>query len=122
MIQIKFKNFDKSEIINRVIFKKIGALADRFKELHKSKILVSIEMESSPDQVVADHFKIKLRVSQGRYDGVSIEKTNLNFYVALDEISGNLTKILGRFGDRARVRERKKARELAKHLQSNFAT
>lgn len=57
-----------------------------------------------------DLFSVKLHILGGRYSGVTVEKSNPSMYVALAEVVDHMLEALNRFGDRNRVKERKKAR------------
>lgn len=120
MIQVKFKNLDKSEMAREAAQERIEALIQKFGDLSESKIQVTLEMENSPLQAGPDLFKVKLHVSRGRYDGITVEKSDSNLYVALAEVVDHMLEVLNRFGDRARVKERKRARELIKELEGGL--
>jgi ribosome-associated translation inhibitor RaiA len=120
MIQIKFKNLDKSEMAREAVHGRIETLVDKFSDLNESKIQITLEMENSPVQAGPDLFKVKLHITRGRYDGIAVEKANANLYVALAEVVDHMLEVLNRFGDRARVKERKRARELNRKLENGF--
>lgn len=112
MIQVKFKNLDKSEMAREAVFDRIEALTEKFPDLSNAKIHVTLEMENSPTQTGPDLFKVKVHVLRGRYDGVTVEKSDSNLYVALAEVVDHMLEKLNRFGDKARVKERNKARRI----------
>ena len=112
MIQIKFKNLDKSEMAREAVQERIEVLVEKFPDLEKSKVLITLEMENSPLKAGPDLFKVKLHIARGRYDGITVEKTEPSLYVALAEVSDHMLEVLNRFGDRARVKERTRARKL----------
>ena len=118
MIQVKFKNLDKSEMAREAVEQRVEVLIHKFVDLGESKIQVTLEMENSPLQAGPDLFKVKLHVSRGRYDGVTVEKSASNLYVALAEVVDHMLEALNRFGDRARVKQRKRARELTRYQES----
>lgn len=120
MIQVKFKNLDKSDLVMEATLERTQALVDKFGDLKKSKIQVTLEMLNSPLQAGPDLFRVKLHVFRGRYDGITIEKSDSNLYVALAEVMDHMLELLNRFGDRARVLERKKARDLTEHLERDW--
>ena len=120
MIQVKFKNLDKSEMAREAVQDRIEALVEKFDDLNESKIQVTLEMENSPVQVGPDLFKVKLHVVRGRYNGITVEKSDSNLYVALAEVVGHMLEVLNRFGDRARVKERKRARNLTKEIENGL--
>lgn len=120
MIQIKFKNLDKSEMAKEAVQERIEVLVDKFPGLYGSKIQVTLEMENSPTQAGPDLFKVKLHVSRGRYDGITCEKADSSLYVALAELVDHMLESLNRFGDRVRVKERRNARRIATEVEQNL--
>lgn len=120
MIQIKFKNLDKSEMACEAVHERIETLVEKFPDLTASKIQILLEMENSPFQAGPELFKVKLHIARGRYDGITVEKSDANLYVAMAELVDHMLEVLNRFGDRARVKERKRARELTKELENGF--
>lgn len=119
MIHIKFKNLDKSEMAREAVQDRIEALTDKFPDLIESKVHITLEMENSPTQAGPDFFNIKVRVFQGRYHGIAVEKADSNLYVALAEVVDHMLEAINRFGDRARVKERKNARQIAREAEQN---
>ncbi len=116
MLHVKFKNLDKSEMIDSATRQRLESLVDKFPDLSASKILVTLEMENSPFQAGPDFFKVKLHIARGRYDGIIIEKSDASIYVALAEVVDHMLEKLNRFGDRQRVQQRSKARRIARAL------
>lgn len=120
MIYIKFKNLDKSELAQEAVHERISRLIEKFPDLNDCKIRVTLEMENSPFQAGPDLFKVKLHVASGRYDGVTIEKSDSSLYVALAEIVDHMLELLNRFGDRSRVKERSRARQIAREAERSL--
>jgi ribosome-associated translation inhibitor RaiA len=120
MIQIKFKNLEKSEMAREEAQGRIEALIGKFPDLSKCKIQITLEMENSPLQAGPDLFKVKLHVARGRYDGITVEKSDASLYVALAEVVDHMLEKLNRFGDRKRVQERAKARKIAREAEENL--
>lgn len=118
MIQIKFKNLEKSEVARETAYERSEILVDKFPDLKQSKILITLEMENSPFQAGPDLFKVKLHVAGGRYDGITVEKADTSLYRALAEVAEHMLETLNRYGDRTRVKERTKARKLKKDPES----
>ena len=75
---------------------------------------MTLEIENSPTQAGPDLFKVKIHVSRGLYNGITVEKSNSNLYVALAEMVDHLLEKFNRFGDKARVKERTGARRLVR--------
>ena len=117
MIQIKFKNLERSELARDAAYERVEMLIEKFPDLRSGRIQITFEMENSPTQAGPDRFKVKFHVSQGRYKGVTVEKSDLSLYVALAEVVDHMLEVLNRFGDRARVRERKRARDLRREIE-----
>lgn len=122
MIQIKFKNLEKSELVSAATEDRLNTLIGKFPDLSHGKMRVTLEMENSPTQAGPDFFKVKVFVSSGRYRGMTVEKSNSNLYVALAEVVDHMLEALNRFGDRARVMERKMARKITSGADQNFET
>ena len=116
MIQIKFKNLDKSEMAREAVHGRVETLIEKFNDLKESRIQVTLEMENSPVQPGPDQFKVKFHVARGRYDGITVEKSDPNLYVALAEVVDHMLEVFNRFGDKARVKQRKQARDLSAKL------
>jgi ribosome-associated translation inhibitor RaiA len=121
MIQIKFKNLAKSDFAHETTADRIEGIVDKFPDLRQSRIIVTLEMENSPVQAGPDQFKVKIHLTGGRYAGITVEKTNLNLYVALADVVEHMLETLNRFGDKARVKERRKAREISENVERLFA-
>lgn len=120
MIQIKFKNLEKSVMAKEVVHERLENLIIKFSELSESKIQITLEMENSPVQAGPDLFKVKLHISKGRYDGITVEKEDASLYVALADVMGHMLEVLNRFGDKARVKERRNARQITNNFNQNL--
>jgi ribosome-associated translation inhibitor RaiA len=73
-------------------------------------------MDNSPAQPGQDLFKVKIFVSRGRYDGITLEKEDSNLYIALADVVDHMLEALNRYGDRVRVKEIKVARQLNREM------
>lgn len=120
MIQVKFKNLEKSEMAREAVHDRIESLIEKFPNMSESKIHVTLEMQNSPLQAGPDFFKVKLHLARGRYDGITVEKSDSNLYVALAEVVDHMLEVLNRYGDRTRVMERKRARDLIRKIENGF--
>jgi len=118
MIQVKFKNVEKSELAREAVEERLEPLVDKFPDLKASKIKVTLEMENSPTKAGPDLFRVKLHAVGARYDGIVLEKANSNLYIALADLADHMLESLNRFGDRIRVKERKQARHINLALKS----
>ncbi len=100
-------------MVRMAVLERLEALVEKFPNLSKSKIQVTLEMENSPHKPGPDLFSVKVHLSRGKYDGITVDKANSNLYVALAEVTDHMLEKLNRFGDRVRVKEREKARRIA---------
>lgn len=120
MIHIHFKNLERSELACEAVHERLQPLIEKFPDLETSKIQVTLEMENSPFQAGPDVFKVKTHFIRGRYDGITVTKDDSNLYVALATVVDHLLEKLNRFGDKTRVKERTKARQIANEAEKNF--
>lgn len=119
MIRIKFKNLEKSQMAREAVEERIHSLVEKFPDLARCRIQITLEMENSPAQAGPDLFSVKVHVARGRYDGVTVDKADSNLYVALAQVVDHMLEKLNRFGDRRRVQERTKARKIAREIERN---
>lgn len=118
MITVKFKNLKKSEMAYVAVHERLEGLIEKFPDLEKSNIQVTLEMENSPFQAGPDFFKVKVHIANSKYDGIVIEKADPNLYVALADVVDHMLENLNRSGDRVRVKSIKKARQLANRIKN----
>jgi ribosome-associated translation inhibitor RaiA len=113
MIRVSFKNLQKSEIAAMIASERLEAVAERFPDLERSTIQLTLSMENSPLQAGPDRFTVKIHVHGGRYSGVTLEKSAPDLYQALADVIEHTLERLNRFGDRRRVKERSQSRKVA---------
>jgi len=117
MIKVIFKNLDRSELAREAATERMEAVVEKFPDLDNNLISITLEMLNSPIHAGPDLFSVKVHVSSGRYRGVRLEKSAPNLYIALAHVVDHMLEILNRFGDRARVKERNRARTLDAPLE-----
>jgi len=110
MIKITFKNLERSELAKEIVEERFVEVVERFPELQRTQIHVTLKMENSPRQAGPDLFKVKTRITGGKYQGVILEKEAPSLYTALAEVVEHLLERLNRHGDKKRVRERNQLR------------
>lgn len=118
MIQIKFKNLEKSEMAKEAVLSRVQPMIEKFPDLQGSKIQVTLQMDNSQFQAGPDLFKVKLCVLSGRYKDVVIQKEDSNLYLALAEVIEHMLEVLNRHGDKARVKQRNRARKFAQEVEN----
>ncbi len=111
MIEIKFKNLERSEMAKEAVIDRLELLLEKFEVLRLSKIVVTLEMENSPVQAGPDLFKVKLHIKDGKYRGLIVTKDDINLYKALAHVADHMLEKLNRAGDKARVKKRSQARK-----------
>lgn len=119
MIQIKFKNLEKSELAREAVIERVDALVDKFADLKDSRIVVTLEMQNSPVQAGPDLFSVKIFIYKGRFDGTTVTKSDSNLYKALAEMVDHMLEKLNRAGDKERVKKRTKARQFLENKATN---
>lgn len=120
MLIVKFKNLEKSAMAEELVYDRIQPLIEKFKDLQKSRIVVTLEMQNSALQAGPDFFLVKLNIFSGQFDGITLSKTDSNLYVALAKISEHMLEKLNRSGDRKRVKNLKKARAINKEIKKSL--
>lgn len=120
MIQVIFKNLERSELVRETAVERIETLVEKFSDLKKSQLVVTLEMENSPTQAGPDLFTVKVQVKRGRYHGTRVEKSASNLYLALADVVDHLLELFNRSGDRARVKERSQARKAIRRSFMEF--
>jgi ribosome-associated translation inhibitor RaiA len=121
MINIVFRNLDKSELAREAVIERIGVIVEKFPDLQESRINVNLEMHNSPLQAGPDHFTVKTECASGRYRGIRVEKSAPSLYVALADVAEHLLELLNRHGDRARVKARKIERRFSTQINRGLA-
>lgn len=116
MMQVRFKNLDRSDLVRQAVIDRIFSITDKFPYLHGRDMVATVEMQNSPRQAGPDVFTIKLQISGGRYKGLRIEKSAGNLYVALAELTHHLLERLNRHGEKSRTIELKQTRILRSAL------
>ncbi len=110
MLQIVFKNMDRSELATEAVSDRLMAVVDKFPDLQNCLISITLDMQNSPIQAGPDLFSVAVHVKSGRYRGVRLTKSASNLYIALAYTADHLLEKFNRFGDRTRVRLRNQAR------------
>lgn len=111
MIQITFKDLEKSELAKETALEQMESVVEKFPDLAPSRVSLTLSMQNSPTQAGPDLFTVKFYCRGGKYNGVVLERSSSNLYKALAELSDALLERLNRYGDKRRVKNIKKARE-----------
>ncbi|MFM8314686.1 MAG: HPF/RaiA family ribosome-associated protein [Deltaproteobacteria bacterium] len=112
-MKIVFKNLERSELAKELVQERLEASFQRFPDLKTQNVAITLDMENSPQQSGPDVFSVKLHVSGGRYQGITLEKKAPNLYQALADVNEHLLERLNRFGDKTRNKLRRMERRFA---------
>lgn len=112
MIRIIFNNLAESELAKDVVYERVQSTIERFPDLENHRITVTLSMDNSPLKPGPDLFKVKLHITGKKYKNIILEKATSSLYLSLAEVIEHALERLNRFGDKQRVRNRKKARQL----------
>lgn len=113
MIQVLFKNLDKSDLARELVKKRLNHVVEKFPDLRTHKIITTLSMENSPLKPGPDSFTVKLLIQGKKYKTLIIEKSAMNIYAALAEVIEHSLELLNRQGDKMRVIKRNRIRRLA---------
>jgi ribosome-associated translation inhibitor RaiA len=119
MIQVNFKNLEKSELARELATERLETVIERFPDLAHSRVQITLSMENSPIQAGPDLFTVKVHFQGGRYAGITLQKSAPNLYAALADVVEHLLERLNRFGDRHRVKQRARSRKQTKEREWN---
>jgi ribosome-associated translation inhibitor RaiA len=111
MIKVIFKNLERSELAKEAVVERLESISEKFPELHKTKINMTLEMQNSPHQAGPDLFTVKAFLQGGKYSGIRLEKSASSLYVALADVVDHILERLNRFGDKERVKKRQSERK-----------
>ncbi|MBF0208985.1 MAG: hypothetical protein HQK53_19160 [Oligoflexia bacterium] len=112
MMKVIFKNLRKSELAIAIAKERLATIFKRFPDLQKSNVTVTLCMENSPQHAGPDLFTVKLYSQGGRYRDVILEKSSSDLYDALADVASHFREQLSRFGDRIRVKQRAKSKNI----------
>ncbi len=121
MVRTVFKNLEKSELAKAAAEERLATVADRFPDLYKSRITITLSMDNSPFQAGPDVFTVKIQCHGGRYRGVILQKSASSLYIALADLVDHLLERLNRHGDKTRVKQLHKARQNQESVHSKEA-
>lgn len=110
-MKIVFRNMARSELVSTVIKERFAHVLDKFPDLRRSEITLTLSMHNAPTQAGPDLFSVKLVCLGGRFRNLVLEKSSPNLYAAWADLLDHLLERLNRFGDRERVRHRALARK-----------
>jgi len=112
MIKLTFKNLDRSSLAEQIVLERMNLLIEKFPDLEKHSILVTISMDNSSSQAGPDEFGIRVLMKGQKFEGLIVEKKAKTLYLALSDMSEVLLELLNRRIDKLRVRRRAQSRSV----------
>lgn len=112
-MRIVFKNLDRSELAKEAVEERLGDMVEKFPELKKSRISVTLSMENSPLKAGPDAFTVRVVIQGKQFGGTTLSKTASSLYVALADVREHLLEVLNRSGDKNRILKRSRERRQA---------
>jgi ribosome-associated translation inhibitor RaiA len=122
MLQIIFKNLEKSQIAKDIAEERFSSVIGRFPSLKTHKVKVTLRMDNSPAQAGPDVFSVKAVINGPVYQDIVIEKSAANLYAAVADVVEHTLERLNRHGDRKRVRSRRNLVDIDSVIQTSQYT
>ena len=109
-MKIVFRNMDRSELARDIVRDRMEPAFEKFPNLRKGDVSVTMTMHNSPVQPGPDLFAVKFVCLSGPFQGLVMEKRAPNLYVAMATLVDHLLETLHRFGDRKKAQRIRTAR------------
>ena len=110
MVEIKFKNLDRSDLVAEIVRTRFETLLESFPDLQEHSIRVTIDMQNSPHQAGPDEFHVKTQIHGFKFKNVIVDKNADNLYKALAEVVEVLHEKLNRSLDKKKAKMRQRVR------------
>lgn len=110
-MKITFKNLAKSDLAKEIVEERIGDLVQKFPNLSRHTIHVTLSMDNSSTKAGPDEFGVRLQVRGKLFRDLIIEKKSGTLYRAVGHVVEAMLERLNRRTDKARVKERAKSRK-----------
>ena len=101
-MKIIFKNLEKSNLTSNAVKERLEILFKKFPSLKPNDLECTLAMENSLIQGGQDVFNVKIHVRRGTYQGVVLEKSASNLYIALANVLESIHERFRRFDEKAR--------------------
>lgn len=124
MINITFKNLKKSELAKEAVFERTQPLLEKFPNLKEDTITFNLSMDNSPVQAGPDLFKVKVKITNGQYKGVVLERSAKTLYLALAKVIEKIHERLKRHDEKnrntQRIIQRRKKEKINNHRDNPY--
>jgi ribosome-associated translation inhibitor RaiA len=102
MIQIIFKNLEKSDLIHNIAYERIEKLFTKFPQLKQQKVSCTLAMNNSRTQLGPDEYVVKVQTFDGHYKNISLERKSMSLHKSLAEVINNMHERLKRHDEKRR--------------------
>ncbi len=119
MIKVIFKNLKKSNLAEKVVLEKMNLLVEKFPELEKNSIQLTLSMDNSKIKAGPDEYGIKVQIKGKKFEGLILEKRAKSLYLAMALAYEASLELLNRRIDKIRVKSRTQLRKI-KHSLKNL--
>lgn len=114
MLQAILNDPQKSEKIRTVMIERLEKVMERFPDLKKSPLTVSMSRESR--SAGPEIFKVKVRCGGGRYGGLSLELAAPNLQKAISSVFDRMAERLKKVEARKQKQKRTRVRRIKKQM------
>lgn len=121
MIKLIFKNLENSSLVREIVQDRLGHIQEKFPDLKKHRIYVTLSMDNSSFQAGPDEFGVKVHIAGQKFGSLTIEKKAASLYIALAEVSEAILELLNRRTDKLRVKSRSQSRTTLRSVNRNLA-
>ena len=117
MVQVNFKNLERSPMVRQIVAEKMEKVLAKFPRFANTTATVSVSTENSRIVGPSHYYSVKLCVRAKGLRPIIIEKRAANFYAAVAEMTDHALEILHRSLEKRRDVIRSSRREWKIHLQ-----
>jgi ribosome-associated translation inhibitor RaiA len=104
MLQIVFKNIDRSELTQSVVNRKFQSLIKSFPDLNNHKMTLTLERLNSKFGVGKKLFGVKFYINGRKFKNLVLEKRAQNFYQAIGDLGQSLQENLHRQSEKFKLK------------------
>lgn len=124
MVKVVFHNLASSAFVENKVIERLEHVLDKFPAMERARVTAIVGMENSRLHAGPELFSVKVHISGLGMKPLVLQKSALNVYEALAEVSHRLLELLHRFEERRRSLsrgKRKKSKE-RERWNENFST
>lgn len=120
MVQVLFRNLDRSEAFVKVCESRMSRLQEKFPDLLNARVIVTTTLTSSPSHTSSDSFSVSLRIVGGPFSGLILHKEADSIYRAWSDCADHLLERLHRAAEKRRSKDRQSIRQYLRRQMRAF--